>query len=97
MNLQEYIKEFNRIDKPRNFPYKLRTEEYITYNNLWKTEELYIRLIVGYTTNLNDIVELFHVEDSIQIDKTNYKSKLEMKIIDVFEKIKFQDTLRNLF
>ena len=103
MRLQEYIDNFNRLDTPKNFPYHLRYNDFISYSSNPNGVHYYcISLIVEIykPDSLNEFIEVFRVNN-----KTNYyngfdeinKRVLEQSIIDTFEKIKFQDTLRNLF
>jgi len=103
--LDKYIEEFNRLDKPKNFPYKL-TCDLSTINRLCGygvekyivEKHLNINLIKDISENFTTYVKLFTIVDEICTDDVvNYEDELDKNLIKTFEKIKFQDTLRNLF
>lgn len=102
MRLQEYIDNFNRLDKPKNFPYSLMAGfRYYFDENSGTPKEYEIELLIcliNESTGAPDYDKLlFSLKESIETYTVGYKNKLEQSIIKTFEKIKFQDTLRNLF
>src|SRR4030066_380912 len=98
MRLQEFINDFNRLDKPKNFPYKLVA----SYQYIWNDTDMLnaktykIILFVYYIGDVDGELDtkhiLFKIEDEIDIDKIDYHITIEKTIIETFNKIKFQDT-----
>lgn len=102
--LDEFIDNYNKNGYVKNFPFLLHRSEFGIINAETGVESYGIKLLVCHyiPTKLEDgtmglssksFNTLFEIEDSVIVDSTNYKSRLEESIIKQFNRINFKDTL----